>query len=132
MGVSLVSLSSMSEHGENVTLANILSQFAQFANIPAQPSPWIITLAAILISCSIGILSTVFRSASDDKIHKLGGFQLIAAWNFFAKRYDFMREHFKKTGVNMFRFHLLQVNFVQHRNFKRLTPSAASRDCDEW
>src|SRR5271169_5394845 len=93
----------MFEHGGRVTFANIL----------AQPTQWgcSISLTAIFITLSIAILSAVFRSASDDKIHSLGGFQLVTAWKFFAKRYDFLREHFKKTGVKMFRFHLLQVNF---------------------
>jgi len=45
----------------------------------------------------------------------LPGFVLLFAWTFFSKRYDFFREHFKKTGLKMFRFRLLQVSSYSWR-----------------
>ena len=85
-----------------------------FANVLAQPSQWGVnnSLTAIIIALSITILSAVVwsSSASDDKIHKLEGFHLVNAWSFFSKRYDFFRDHFKRTGLKMFRFNLLQVS----------------------
>jgi hypothetical protein len=84
-----------------------------FANVLAQPSHWGASNnspIAILIALLIFILSTTFWSSSDDKIHKLEGFHLVNLSNFFSKRYDFLQEHFKKTGLKMFRFNVLQVS----------------------
>jgi sterol 14-demethylase len=96
----------MSLFSGNVTLANL--------NVLAQPSQWEASnsLTAILIALLIAIISTALRSPSDDKIHKLQGFHLVTASKFFSKRYDFFRENFKKTGVKMFRFSLLQHRVI--------------------
>ena len=79
----------------------------------AQLSQWkpSSTLTAIFIALSIVILSSFFwsSSSSNDKIHELDGFHLLTAWSFFSNRYDFFREHFKKTGLEMFCFHILHV-----------------------
>ena len=99
----------MSLFAENVTFANL--------NILAHPSQWEASntsLIAILIALLIAIISTALRLPPDDKIHKLQGFHLVTASKFFSKRYDFFRENFKKTGVKMFRFNLLQVNSYNH------------------
>ena len=83
-----------------------------FADLLAQPSHWGAgnnTLIAILITLLISIVSVSFRSPSDDKIYKLKGFHLVTVTKFFSKRYDFFREQFKKTGLKMFRFNILQV-----------------------
>lgn len=93
----------MFRYSENVTFTNVL----------AQPSQWGVnntSLTTIFIAIAIVIVSAVFRSSSDDKIHNLGGFYLVTAWAFFSKRYDFMQEHFKKTKI--FRFNLLRVSFL--------------------
>ena len=93
-----------------------MTQFAgndAFANVLAQPSHWGAsnnTLVAILIALLISIVSIAFRSSSDDKIHKLEEFHLVTLSKFFSKRYDFFQEHFKKTGLKMFRFNVLQVS----------------------
>ena len=86
---------------------------ATFANVLAQPSHWGASntyLTAILIALLTAIIFTAFRSSSDDKIHKLEGFHLVTLSDFFSKRYDFFREQFKKTGLKMFRFNVLQVS----------------------
>ncbi|KAF8802731.1 cytochrome P450 [Phlegmacium glaucopus] len=95
----------MSRYTGNVTFDNVL----------AQPSQWgaSTSLIATLIALTIAILSVVLRSSSGDKIHNLGGFHLLAAqWTFFSKRYDFFREHFKKTGANIFCFRLLRHRVI--------------------
>jgi|ERR1700678_4275510 hypothetical protein len=94
----------MSGYGGNGTFANILGQLSQWETNST-------SLTAIIIALSIVILSATFGSASDDKIQNMGVFYLITAWRFFSKRYDFLREHFEKTGAKMFRFRLLQVKF---------------------
>ena len=91
----------------DITLAEVLPQPFQWK---ASSST---SLTAIFIALSIAILSVVFRSysSSDNKSHNLGGvWHLATAWAFFSKRYDFLRENFKKTGSKMFCFHLLQVS----------------------
>ena len=92
-----------------------LSGNVTFANVLAQPSLWGVTnssLIAILIGLLITILSNsiTFWSSSDDKIHKLQGFHFVILSRFFTKRYDFFRDHLKKTGLKMFRFNVLQVS----------------------
>ena len=90
----------------NVTLTNVL----------AQPSQWgasITSLTAIFITLSICILTAIFRpNSSEDKIHNLSGSHLVATWKFFDKRYDFMRDQFKKTGLTMFSFRVFQVSVL--------------------
>ena len=115
----------MSRFAENVTFANLL----------AQPIYWEASksyLTAILIALLISILSITFWPSSDDKIHKLGGFHLVTLWKFFSQRYDFFREHFKKTGLKTFRFNVLQVSSYTGIQFyfTSLTSPAASCDRD--
>lgn len=84
-----------------------------FANVLAQPSQWEVSttsLTALFIVLSIAIISALSKSSPDDKIYNLGGFHLVTAWAFFSKRYDFLQEHFKKTGLRMFCFNILQVS----------------------
>jgi hypothetical protein len=95
----------MSWYAEDITLAKVL----------AQPSQWLraSSLTVIFIALSIAILSAVSwsYSSSDDKFYNLDGvWHLATAWAFFTKRYDFLRENFKKTKLKMFRFRLLQVS----------------------
>ncbi|KAF8804683.1 cytochrome P450 [Phlegmacium glaucopus] len=87
-----------------------------FASISAQSSQWgpsKTPLTAIFIALSVvAVLSAIFRSSSDDKIHKLNGFPFINLHKFFSRRHDFFEESFKKTGVNMFRFQVLQHRVI--------------------
>lgn len=98
----------MSWYTENATLAKVLAHSYQLGASRT-------SLTAIFIAIlSVAIFFIVFLSSSssdDTKTHNLGGFYLFIAWKFFSKRYDFMRENFKKTGLKMFRFRLLQVSF---------------------
>jgi hypothetical protein len=93
-----------------------MSRFAgnlTFVNVLAQPSHWGASnnsLTAILVALLIAILSIAFWLSSDDKIHKLEEFHLVTLSKFFSKRYDFFREHFKKTGLKMFRFNVPLVS----------------------
>ena len=109
-----------------------------FAKILAQPSQWGVSstsLTTIFIALSIAALSTAFRSSSNDNIYNLGGFRFVNAWVFFEKRYDFVRENFKKTGLKIFSFNLLQVSsYIQVSNIRkpRLTSPLASRGRDSW
>lgn len=99
----------MSQFSGNITLADALGQPSQWGASP---------LTAILITLLIIILSTAFRSSSDDKIYKVEGFHLLTVSKFFSQRYDFFRENFKKTGVlKMFRFNLLQVRCYTHVHY---------------
>ncbi|KAJ7465106.1 cytochrome P450 [Mycena latifolia] len=73
-----------------------------------------VTIVAVVALC----LSTLFtyyaraRKSAKTNITELGGFSLLAAWPFFAKRNDFLWSNFKKIGQNMFRFRLLQYHVV--------------------
>ena len=106
--LSVCSLSSLS-----CVYMPLFAGIVAFANVLAQPSHWGVSnsLTAILITLLITILSNLIapRSSSDDKIPKLDEFHLVTLWKFFLKRYDFFREKFKKTGLKMFRFNVLQV-----------------------
>ena len=88
----------------NVTLTNVLA--------PSQWGASITSLTAIFITLSICILTAIFRPSSEDKIHNLSGSHLVATWKFFEKRYDFMRDQFKKTGLTMFSFRVFQVSVL--------------------
>jgi len=87
-----------------------MSRYA--GSVLAQQSQWEVSRTAIFIALSVSILSAVFlpSSSSDNNIHNLAEFRIVIAWTFFSKRFDFFREHFKKTGLKMFRFRLLQVS----------------------
>lgn len=108
-----------------------------FANLPMLPSisQWeasSTSLVTIFLALSIALLF-ILPSSSDDKIPKLNGLHLVTAWRFLTKRYDFFREHFGKTGVNIFSFHILQVGSctcVQYGKLKFLSP--ASRGRGNW
>lgn len=93
----------MSSYPGNDTSTSALAQSSQWSTGNT-------SLTAIFIALSIAVLSLLFRSSSDDKIYKLNGFYFVTAWSFFSKRYDFLKENFKKTGLKMFRFGLLQVS----------------------
>ncbi|KAJ7465108.1 cytochrome P450 [Mycena latifolia] len=73
-----------------------------------------ITIVAVVALC----FSTLFtyyaraRKSAKTNITELGGFSLLNAWPFFAKRNDFLWSNFKKTGQNMFRFRVLQHHVV--------------------
>ena len=85
-----------------------------FADVFSQPSEWgtntTFLTTIFIVVLSIAILFAALGSFSDDKIHNLGGFHIITAWPFFSKRYDFLRENFKKTGLKMFCFNTPQVS----------------------
>ena len=114
-----------------------MSHYARNYAFLAQLSQWgaiSTSLTTIFLALSIVVLSTVFRSQSDDKIHKLHGLYIVNAWSFCSKRYNFLRENFKKTGVKMFRFSLLQVSFLTGIQYHEPSTNSAvaSRDCDGW
>ncbi|KAJ7461023.1 cytochrome P450 [Mycena galericulata] len=77
-----------------------------------KPEPALgIFLGFVLI---LGILSVraSHKHIDNSKVYDLGGYPLLSAWLFFAKRYDFMCGTFKRTGQNMFRFRVLQHHVV--------------------
>ena len=90
---------------EGNTFAN-LNLFAQRFDWGASNS----SQTAILVALLIAILSIAFWPSSDGKIYKLQGFHFVILSRFFTKRYDFFRDHLKKTGLKMFRFNVLQVS----------------------
>jgi hypothetical protein len=97
----------MSRFAGNITFANLNLLLAQPSHWGASSNS---SLTAILIALLISILSIAFWPSTDDKIHKLEGFHLVTLSKFFYQRYDLLREQFKKTGLKMFRFNILQVS----------------------
>lgn len=95
----------MSQFSGNITFANLLAQRSDWGASDGSQ-----TRTAILVALFIAIISLAFWPSSDDKIYKLKGFHLVLLSKFFSKRYDFFRDHFKKTGLKMFRFNVLQVS----------------------
>ncbi|KAJ7141246.1 cytochrome P450 [Mycena epipterygia] len=80
-------------------------------------------LTTIILALSLLCLSTIFtyyrtkpqKSNNGLNIPELGSFSLLAAWPFFSRRDDFLWSNFKKTGVQMFRFRVLQHHVVAMR-----------------
>jgi hypothetical protein len=70
-----------------------------------------VSLAAAVTAATFLVLSTSLfkRPSKDPKIHYLSGFNIVHAWRFFTKRFDFLSGNFKKTGKNFFEFYVLQV-----------------------
>ncbi|RDB26871.1 Lanosterol 14-alpha demethylase [Hypsizygus marmoreus] len=68
--------------------------------------------ATLAIAIFMILVSTVCLPFSESDIYELGGFSILTAWPFFTKRYDFLRDNFRKTGQRMFRFHVLQHRIV--------------------
>jgi len=69
------------------------------------------TAAAILASAVL--YSALFPTApKDTAIQPLGGFSIVTAWQFFDRRFDFLRSNFSKTGQNLFSFKVLQHSVV--------------------
>ncbi|KAF8069204.1 cytochrome P450 [Lyophyllum atratum] len=60
--------------------------------------------AGILVAVAYPAL---FSSQKSTDIQELGGLSILTAWPFFSKRFDFLRENFKKTGQNLFSFKIL-------------------------
>jgi hypothetical protein len=73
-----------------------------------------VSLAAAVTAVTFLVLSTSLfkRPSKDPKIHYLSGFNIVHAWRFFTKRFDFLSGNFKKTGKNFFEFYVLQVQIT--------------------
>ena len=66
------------------------------------------TAAALLASAVL--YSTLFPSPpKDTTIHPLGGLSALTAWQFFTRRFVFLKSNFSKTGQNAFSFKVLHV-----------------------
>ena len=70
-----------------------------------------VSLAAAVTAAMVLVLSTsLFRRPSGDpKIHHLSGLNIVHAWWFFTRRFDFLSGNFKNTGKKFFEFYVLQV-----------------------
>ncbi|KAJ6538899.1 cytochrome P450 [Mycena vulgaris] len=79
---------------------------------------WSTAIIVALSLLCVSSLSYYYRAnAQKNKalnIPELGGFSLLAAWPFFAKRDTFLWSNFKKTGSPMFKFRVLQAALLQH------------------
>ncbi|KAF7322607.1 hypothetical protein HMN09_00039200 [Mycena chlorophos] len=64
---------------------------------------------ALLVAVAVLVLHYVRQRGDDSKIYSIGG---LHTWPFFARRSDFVRETFKRTGQNMFRFRVLWRHVV--------------------
>ena len=66
------------------------------------------TAAAVFASAVL--YSTLLPSPpKDTTIQPLGGLSIFTAWQFFTRRYDFLKSNFSKTGQNLFSFKVLYV-----------------------
>ncbi|KAF8130469.1 cytochrome P450 [Mycena galopus ATCC 62051] len=73
------------------------------------------TNTALISICFIFVLWGLCarRSAKHDaKMYDIGGYPIVTTWLFFTKRYDFITDTFKRTGLKMFRFRVLQHHVV--------------------
>lgn len=70
-----------------------------------------VSFAAAVTAATFLVLSASLfkRPSNDPRIHYLSGFNIVHAWRFFTKRFDFLSGNFKKTGKNFFEFYVLQV-----------------------
>lgn len=83
-----------------------------------------ISFVALAIGVLVMLASYLLPSQSKGGIHNLGGIPILAAWDFYTKRYDFLRKHFD-SGKKYFQFHILQV-FNMLAFFPRTTQLTAS------
>ena len=66
------------------------------------------TAAALLASALL--YSTLFpTSPKETTIQPLGGLSIVTAWQFFNRRFDFIKANFSQTGQNLFSFKVLHV-----------------------
>lgn len=90
------------------------ASFSPLAHIvPTNPTEWVYHAR---VSISVTLLSAIvlavlfFRPDShSDDVYEIGGIPILATWTFFSKRYDWIREQFRKSGGKTFRFRILQV-----------------------
>lgn len=66
---------------------------------------------ALAIGVLVMLASYLLPSQLKGGIHNLGGIPILAAWDFYTKRYDFLRKHFD-SGKKYFQFHILQHRVV--------------------
>jgi len=69
------------------------------------PFVFVVTCLCIAFLCAF-----FYGGKSSDKVNDLGGIPIISAWQFFTRRYDFIRQQFRKSGRKHFRFKVLQVS----------------------
>ncbi|KAJ7739145.1 cytochrome P450 [Mycena metata] len=73
-------------------------------------------LLAGLVATAIGTALTSYllaeRPAAPGEVHELGGFWLPNAWSFFTRRYDFVRDNFRRTRQKLFQFRVLQHRVI--------------------
>ena len=70
-----------------------------------------VSLAAVVTAATVMVLSASLfkRPSRDPKIHYLSGLNIVHAWRFFTRRFDFLSGNFKNTGKKFFEFYVLQV-----------------------
>ena len=72
--------------------------------------PGAIGVAAILATTAICFVLS--SGDKEDEFPKLRGIQLYHAWNFFQRRYDFLRSNFKRNSGKSFSFNVLHHNVI--------------------
>lgn len=70
-----------------------------------------ISFVALAIGVLMVLASHLLSSQSKGGIHNLTGIPILAAWDFYTKRYDFLRKHFD-SGKKYFQFHILQHRVI--------------------
>ena len=95
------------------TMAAANATFSPLLHFLSAPSQWSVDTPILAIVSGIAVIfmsAFLLRSRTSDKIYDLGGISVLTAWNFFKKRFDFIRGNFKKSGGKMFRFWVLQAS----------------------
>ncbi|RDB27059.1 putative lanosterol 14-alpha demethylase [Hypsizygus marmoreus] len=90
------------------SISNLTSSYISgLAMDSSSPVPVSIAVAIFAM-----LVWTAVLPSSKNNIYELGGFSILTAWPFFTKRYDFLRDNFRKSGQRMFRFRVLQHRIV--------------------
>ncbi|KIM37022.1 hypothetical protein M413DRAFT_448749 [Hebeloma cylindrosporum] len=93
----------------NVTFSPIVQFLPDPSRWGVDPSP----IPALLAGLAVILTSTfLLRSTKSDKVYDLGGIPVFTAWNFFKNRFDFFRDHIRKSGGRMFRFRVFQHRVI--------------------
>lgn len=87
------------------------TQAHPLSEVPILGSSQSAVILALAISVVITLAIRLSPSSSKGGVYDLGGIPILAAWPFFTKRYDFLRNHFA-SGKRYFQFHVLQHRVV--------------------
>jgi len=80
-----------------------------FVNVSGWNASYALPTAAAVLASAV-LYSTLFTAPrSDATIHPLGGLSILTAWQFFNRRFDFLKSNFSETGQNMFSFKVLHA-----------------------